>query len=473
MQEELPEYKAKFIEYLLNEKSLKFGDFTLKSKRSSPYFFNAGDLNDGLAISKLGEALASSILSSNDFPDVLFGPSYKGISLAISTSIALAEKGRNIGFSFDRKEVKNYGEATSADLQKTILVGSEIKDNQKIVIVEDVFTTGQTKYETISLLNKMAKGLQISYILIVFDRQEIGIDGINAVDEFVEKTGIPVKSVVSISDTLQYLKQQKSTYENEIIRIENYLRVYGTEDAKRTIKIIPQKIVHLDRSIIVACDIQTLEELEDLVKNTHQVDGLGGYKIGFELGLGYGLKEVVKVIRKYTNNSIIYDHQKAGTDIPDTGKNFAQVCKRGGVDSVIFFPQAGPETERAWIYHALNEKLTVIVGGRMTHPAYSKSEGGFITDEGALEIYRIAAKAGINDFVVPGNKPGVIEEVKKVILNEKVQPIFYSPGFIAQGGKLCDTAKVAGEKFHPIVGRGIYRANDKFTAAKELCNLLL
>ena len=96
MEEGLPEYKAKFIEYLLNEKSLKFGDFTLKSKRSSPYFFNAGDLNDGLAISKLGEAFSSSILSSNDFPDILFGPSYKGISLAISTSIALAEKGRNI-----------------------------------------------------------------------------------------------------------------------------------------------------------------------------------------------------------------------------------------------------------------------------------------------------------------------------------------------------------------------------------------
>jgi orotidine-5'-phosphate decarboxylase len=469
----LPEYKSKFIEYLLNEKSLKFGDFILKSKRSSPYFFNAGDLNDGLAISKLGEAFAGSIMLSDNFPDVLFGPSYKGISLAISTSIALAEKGRNIGFSFDRKEVKNYGEATSADLQKTILVGSEIKDNQKIVIVEDVFTTGQTKYETIALLNRMAKGLKISYILIVFDRQEIGIDGKNAVDEFVEKTGIPVKSVVSISDALQYLKLHKSKYEKEIFRIENYLRVYGTSESKSRMKVTPQKIIPLDRSIIAACDIQTLEELNDLVKNTHEVEGLGGYKIGFELGLGYGLKEVVTVIKKYTNKPIIYDHQKAGTDIPDTGKNFAQVCKRGGVDSVIFFPQAGPETERAWIYHALNENLSIIVGGRMTHPAFAKSEGGFITDEGALEIYRIAAKAGINDFVVPGNKPEVIEEVKKVIVDEKIEPIFYSPGFIAQGGKLSDTVKVAGDKFHPIVGRGIYRATDKHSATKDLCNLLI
>lgn len=473
MEKGLPEYKAKFIEYLINEKSLKFGDFTLKSKRSSPYFFNAGELNDGQAISKLGEAFAGAILSSNDIPDIIFGPSYKGISLAVSTSIAMADKGTNIGFSFDRKEIKNHGEGTGADLQKTILVGSEIKDNQKIVIVEDVFTTGQTKYETISLLNKMAKGLKISYVLIVFDRQEVGIDGKNAVDEFVGKTDIPVKSVVSITDTLKYLRSIESKYEKEINRIENYIRSYGTDEARSYLKISPQKIIECDRSIIPACDFQTLEELDDLVKNTYQVEGIGGYKIGFELGLGYGLKEVVTIIRKYTNKPIIYDHQKAGTDIPDTGKNFAQVCKRNGVDTVIFFPQAGPETERAWIYHALNENLFVIIGGRMTHPAYAKSEGGFITDEGAFEIYRIAAKAGINNFVVPGNKLEVIEEVKKVIINEKVEPIFYSPGFIAQGGKLSDTAKVAGNKFHPIVGRGIYRASDKNAAAKEVCSLLL
>src|SRR3989338_4529684 len=158
--------------------------------------------------------------------------------------------------------------------------------------------------------------------------------------------------------------------------------------------------------------LDTLEQFETLVQQTGDIDGIGAYKLRFELGLGYGLPKVVETARKHTNKPLIYDHQKAGTDIPDTGKNFAKVVKKSGIDTVIFFPQAGPETERAWIYHALDQGLKVIVGGRMTHPAYAVSEGGFITDEGALDMYRIAARAGINNFVVPGNKPEIIEQVK-------------------------------------------------------------
>ena len=467
----LEDYKEKFIEYLINEKSLKFGEFTLKSGRSSPYFFNAGDLNDGNAISKLGEAFACSILE-NELPDILFGPSYKGIPLAVATSMALAGKGKNISFSFDRKEVKLHGEATGADLQKTIIVGTEIKDNNKIVILEDVFTTGQTKYETLNLLNKLAKNIKVNYCLIVFDRQEVGIDGKSAVAEFVDKTQIPVKSVVSITDTLKYLKKYESKYANEIKRIENYLRVYGVDEIKAKIRLTPQTIINYEKSVVPACDVKTTEELEEIVKQTYDVDGIGAYKLGFELGLGYGLKECVNIIRKYTNKPIIYDHQKAATDIPDTGKNFAQVCKKAGIDCIILFPQAGPETERAWIYHALNEDLPLMVGGRMTHPAFSVGEGGFITEEGAFEIYRIAAKIGINNFVVPGNKPEVIKEIKEIIEKEGIDPIFHSPGFIAQGGKLSEASKAAGNKLHGIVGRGIYNSKDMRASAIEYTSQL-
>ena len=210
-----------------------------------------------------------------------------------------------------------------------------------------------------------------------------------------------------------------------------------------------------------------MEEFEEIVKETADVEGIGGYKVGLELGLSYGLGRVVEVARKYTAKPIIYDHQKAGTDIPDTGKNFAEVCKRAGVDAVILFPQAGPETERAWIYHALDRGLKVIIGGRMTHPAYAVSEGGFITDEGALEMYGIGARAGISHFVVPGNKPDVIKQVREVVEVEGVEPVFYAPGFIAQGGNISDAAKVAGNRFHGIVGRGIYRAQNKRAAALE------
>jgi len=469
----MEKYKEDFIEFLIKQNSLKFGEFTLKSKRSSPYFINVGDLNDGLGISKLGEAFASVILSLGEQPNVLFGPSYKGIPLAVATSIAMSQKGKNIGFTFDRKEVKEYGEATGADLQKTVLIGTTIKDNDKIVIVEDVFTTGETKYDTLALLNKIAKNLKFPALMIAVDRQEVGLDGKNAIKEFSDKTGIPVMSIVSISDILEYLKKDKAKYSNDINRIENYLKVYGTDEVKKNFKLIDQKIISTDKSVIPACDVATLEEFEDLVRQTADVKGIGGYKIGFELGLGFGLKEVVKTARKYTDKPIIYDHQKAGTDIPDTGKNFAIVNKKAGIDAVIFFPQAGPETERAWIYHALNENLKIIVGGRMTHPAYAVSEGGFITDEGALEMYRIAASAGINNFVVPGNKPEVIEEVKRLIESCGVTPTFYSPGFIAQGGKINDAAKVAGNKFHGIVGRGIYQAPDKHAAAVEHTSQLM
>ena len=230
---------------------------------------------------------------------------------------------------------------------------------------------------------------------------------------------------------------------------------------------LEQRVISRDRSVIPACDVETIEQFEKLVEQTANVEGIGGYKIGFTLGLTYGLQTVVATARKHTDKPIIYDHQKAATDIPDTGKDFARTCKNAGIDTVILFPQAGPETERAWIYHALDKGLNVIVGGRMTHPAYSVSEGGFITDEGALEMYKIAARAGINNFVVPGNKPEVIKLVRETVETEGVAPIFYAPGFIAQGGKIEDAAKVAGDKFHGIVGRGIYQSKDIHAAALE------
>jgi orotidine-5'-phosphate decarboxylase len=464
----MEEYKKDFIDFLFNSEVLKLGkDFSLKSKRLSPYFINIGDLNDGEKITRLGNAFASTILSLDKGVDVIFGPAYKGIPLAVATSSALAGKGKNIGFAFDRKEEKVHGEATGGDLQKKVLIGAQIRDGHNIAIVEDVFTTGDTKYETLSLLNKMAKDLKFPAVLIAVDRQEVGIDGKSAIDEFTSKTGIPVLSIVNASEIYTHLKTKPEIIPAAVEKIATYLRVYGTDEARKTLNPLEQKIISHDRSVIPACDLEKIEQFEEIVKQTADVEKIGGYKVGFELGLGYGLQKIVETARKYTNKPIIYDHQKAGTDIPDTGKNFARVCKKAGVDAVILFPQAGPETERAWIYHALNEGLNVIVGGRMTHSAYVVSEGGFITDEGALNMYRIAARAGINNFVVPGNKPDVIKQVRDVVEAEGVSPVFYAPGFIAQGGKIEDAAKVAGDKFHGIVGRGIYEAANMHAAAKE------
>lgn len=232
-----------------------------------------------------------------------------------------------------------------------------------------------------------------------------------------------------------------------------------------------EKIIEREKSVIIACDV-SLELYEKIVKETKDIEGIGGYKIGFMLGLNYGLPKIVELTRKHTEKPIIYDHQKAGTDIPEMGKEFAMVCKRAGIDAVILFPQAGPETERVWIEAAKEENLGVIVGGSMTHPKYKRSEGGYIADEAVLEIYLLAAELGVNDFVVPGNKPEEIKRIKKLLEERGVKPIFYAPGFIAQGGEISEAAKVAGNNWHAIVGRGIYRAEDIKKSALEYTSKL-
>ncbi|MCK5233618.1 MAG: orotidine 5'-phosphate decarboxylase [Candidatus Aenigmarchaeota archaeon] len=225
-------------------------------------------------------------------------------------------------------------------------------------------------------------------------------------------------------------------------------------------------IISSDRSIIIACDV-SVEKFEELVKETCNIDGIGGYKVGFQLGLSEGLPKIVALARKYTKKPIIYDHQKAGTDIPNTGKNFAEVCKNAGIDAVIFFPQAGPKTQEAWIESAKNAGLGVIVGGIMTHQAYLKKDGGYLDDDAVRKIYVNAAQQGVTDFVVPGNKPEVIKEIKALLEKEDISPIFYAPGFVAQGGRISDAALAAGNKWHAIVGRGIYNAEDYRKAAIE------
>ena len=230
-------------------------------------------------------------------------------------------------------------------------------------------------------------------------------------------------------------------------------------------------IIPRQRSIIPACDVDE-KKLEELVKATCDIDGIGGYKLGFMLGLSIGLPRAVEIIRKHSNKPVIYDHQKAATDIPDTGLQFAKTCKSAGIDSIILFPMAGPETERAWIDYALAEDLKVIVGGLMTHKKYVQSEGGYLSDDGIIKMYETAAGLGVNDYVVPGNNPVAVKKIREMLVREHSHPVFYSPGFISQGGNISDSAKAAGENFHAIVGRGIYESTDMRATAIKLCDEL-
>ncbi len=471
----MEEYKHEFIKFLLQTGALKVfensdDDRTLKSGRISPWFVNIGDFNDGASSTALSGFYADAIINSGVPADVLYGIPDKGVGLATPVAMAMAQKGHNVGWVFSRKDEKKHGEASNLGPEeriKALTVGRAPKAADAIVQLDDVFTAGDAKYEANVFLKSLNRN-NLPLLVIAVDRQEVAIDSREAIAEYQERTGTRVVSVVNAVDVRQVLKEGGLASDRALNRLANYIRVYGTKEARSAMKGgLEQKIIGRDRSVIPACDVETLEQFEELVKQTADVPGIGGYKLGFELGLGFGLPAVVKAARKYTDKPLIYDHQKAGTDIPDTGKNFARVMKRAGIDTVILFPQAGPETERAWIYHALDNGLNVIVGGRMTHPAYAVSEGGFITDEGALDMYRLAARAGINNFVVPGNKPAVIKQIKGIVEAEGVSPILYAPGFVAQGGKIAAAAEVAGDRFHGIVGRGIYKALDMKQAAIE------
>src|SRR3989338_868961 len=181
-------------------------------------------------------------------------------------------------------------------------------------------------------------------------------------------------------------------------------------------------LIKLQRSIIPACDMDSMKDFERLVKETDKVKGIGAYKIGFELGLKYGLPAVVKAARKHTKKPLIYDHQKAGTHVPFTGEKFAKVCKEAGIDIVILFPQAGPETEKEWIKTCQKEGLGVIVGGEMTHKAYLKSDGGFLEDDAPVRMYETAIESRVTEFVVPGNKPEKIKFYKELFESKGIQP---------------------------------------------------
>ncbi|MEM3422645.1 MAG: orotidine 5'-phosphate decarboxylase / HUMPS family protein [Candidatus Bilamarchaeaceae archaeon] len=230
-------------------------------------------------------------------------------------------------------------------------------------------------------------------------------------------------------------------------------------------------IIKRDKSIMIACDVD-IKKFEDIVKETANIEEVSSYKIGFYLGLKYGLPKVVKIAREYTSKPLVYDHQKAATDIPETGSLFAEACASAGIDAVILFPQAGPETEKAWIDYCKAQGLGVIVGGLMTHKAYRKSEGGFLDDQKIYDIYTIAAKNGINDFVVPGNKPDEIKKIKSLVESAGAKPVFYAPGFIAQGGEITEAAKAAGERWHAIVGRAVYSSQDIKKTISELTKML-
>ena len=215
-------YKSEFIEFMVESDVLKFGDFTLKSGRKSPFFMNAGAYVTGSQLKKLGEYYAKAIHASygDDF-DVLFGPAYKGIPLAVVTAIAFSELyGKEIRYCSDRKEAKDHGEGG-------VFVGYVPKAGEDVVIVEDVITAGTAIRESMAILSRL-EGVKVAATFIMVDRKERGKGEKLAMEEVEEEFGFPVYSVVDVYDIIAYLEENPANAEN-VARIKNYLAVNGAK----------------------------------------------------------------------------------------------------------------------------------------------------------------------------------------------------------------------------------------------------
>ena len=214
-------YKREFIEFLMGAGVLKFGDFTAKSGRKIPYFVNAGEIKTGEQIAKLGEFYAKAYFEKvGNKRTVLYGPAYKGISIAVSSAVALAKEGLDVPFFFNRKEAKDHGEGG-------IFVGYVPKDGEEIVIVEDVITAGTAIRESMANLSSL-EGSKVVATFVMVDRKEKGQGEKGAMQEIEDEFGFPVYSVVDVYDIIEYLEEDAANAEN-VERIKNYLAVNGAK----------------------------------------------------------------------------------------------------------------------------------------------------------------------------------------------------------------------------------------------------
>src|SRR5690349_2376872 len=187
-------YQRDFIELALARDVLRFGDFTLKSGRRSPYFFNLGRIDSGAALARLGEAYAAALVRAELPVDMLFGPAYKGIALAAATAIALAQRhDRDLPWAYNRKEAKDHGEGGA-------LVGAPL--HGRVLIVDDVITAGTAVRESLALIR--AGGAQPAGLLVALDRQERGAGALSATQELTAEHGVPVVAIASLEDLMGY-----------------------------------------------------------------------------------------------------------------------------------------------------------------------------------------------------------------------------------------------------------------------------
>ncbi len=209
------DFTAQFIDFAIKKQVLRFGEFKTKAGRLSPYFFNAGLFNDGESLMKLGEFYAAAILKSGVKFDMLFGPAYKGITLAASISIALARQGHNFPYAYNRKEAKDHGEGGT-------IVGAPLQG--KVLIVDDVISAGTSVRESVEMIK--AAGAIPAGVAIAIDRQERGLGALSAVQEVEKDSGMPVIKIATLADLIQFLDGAADLAEFKSA-VQAYRETYG------------------------------------------------------------------------------------------------------------------------------------------------------------------------------------------------------------------------------------------------------
>lgn len=216
-------YKQQFIRFMVENGVLRFGEFTLKSGRKAPYFINTGNYKTGAQLSKLGEYYATCIKENSIDADTLVGPAYKGIPLAVTTAVSLYSKyGVDMNYCFDRKEVKDHGEGG-------LFVGKQLEDGERVILIEDVMTSGKALREMLPKL-KQAADVRIAGMVISVDRMERGLESqLSAVQEVYKEFGVKVYSIVTMADIIQAIEEGIIEGREYLEKMKEYRKTYGVD----------------------------------------------------------------------------------------------------------------------------------------------------------------------------------------------------------------------------------------------------
>ena len=240
----------------------------------------------------------------------------------------------------------------------------------------------------------------------------------------------------------------------------------ATAKTRSKAKLLSFKVSH---GIMPALDSDSVYDVLRIVEATTQIEGVIGYKIGLTLALRLGLPGAVSVLREVTDLPIIYDHQKAGPDIPDMGPKFCALAADAGVSGLILFPLAGPKAVDAFVGGSVNAGLLPLVGGDLPLKDYNASGGGYVIDDALDHIFQRAVDHGASHFIVPGNTDEKVRHHAAVLSRAIKKPSLVIPGIGALGGNISDCFTAAkGCRAYAVIGRAIYGARDPGEAARQL-----